>query len=106
MGRLEGRTNHNRRESLGLFRLACLAGLLPKVWMDLMGDRLIRDLRVPKMNASSTMAEAADEIERLRSLITAWADSEDDLYGPTRATSVEWKRNDEACDALRKAVGR
>lgn len=49
---------------------------------------------------------AAKEIDRLRTLITAWVDSEDDLYGPTRATSVEWKRNDESCDALRKAVGR
>ena len=41
-----------------------------------MGDRLIRDLRVPKMNASSTMAEAADEIERLRALIIAVAEAE------------------------------
>ena len=36
MGRLEGTTNCYCRESLGLIRLACLAGLLTKVWMDLM----------------------------------------------------------------------
>ncbi|CAB5217668.1 hypothetical protein UFOVP209_2 [uncultured Caudovirales phage] len=96
-----------------------------------MGDRLIRDLRVPKMNASSTMAEAADaieelrlleeadlnEIEHLRSLITAWADACDvfakhlgqrrkhhgfDACWIDRITADV----DEATDALRKAVGR
>jgi hypothetical protein len=36
MGRLEGRTDRSGRESLGLFRLERLAGLLTKVWMDLM----------------------------------------------------------------------
>lgn len=50
--------------------------MLTKVRMVVMDDRLIRDLRVPKMNASSTMAEAADEIERLRALITEWYEAE------------------------------
>ena len=36
MGRLEGTANRSSRESLGVIRLACLAGLLTKVWMDLM----------------------------------------------------------------------
>ena len=39
MGRLEGTANRHRRESLGLIRLACLAGMLTKVWMDLMKVR-------------------------------------------------------------------
>lgn len=43
--------------------------------------------------------QAADEIERLRSLITAWADADDDpedIDGPYHAAWL----------ALRKAVGR
>jgi hypothetical protein len=65
-----------------------------------MDDRLIRDLRVPKMNSSSTMAEAADEIERLRTLITAWIDADD---GSDLDAAGEF-----ACArlALRQAVGR
>ena len=70
-----------------------------------MSDRLIRDLRVPKMNSFSTMVEAADEIERLRALITAWADADEawrlaGRYSDDHAI-YESKRN-----ALRKAVGR
>lgn len=78
----------------------------------MMDDRLIRDLRVPKMNASSTMAEAADEIERLRSLISAWADASDldnemwktDPSISDRAITFAAMRN--ATLELRQAVGR
>ena len=71
-----------------------------------MNDSLIRDLRVPKFNSASTMAEAADEIERLRALIAAWADADDAWEPPfvddffTRLACIE------AARALRKAVGR
>lgn len=48
--------------------------------------------------------EAHDEIERLRALITAWADADDavmlDNYVPTLRV------REQARDALRKAVGR
>lgn len=51
---------------------------------------------------SDLLIDAADEIERLRGLITAWADA--DLaktpYGPSIHPIIE------AEDALRKAVGR
>jgi len=49
--------------------------------------------------------EAADEIERLRSLITAWADA---LDKPCDATDLALAMYDadEAGAALRKAVGR
>ena len=83
-----------------------------------MGDRLIRDLRVPKMNASSTMAEAADaieelrlleeadlnEIEHLRSLITAWADADDAVSRDDYVNTL--RAREQARDALRQAVGR
>jgi hypothetical protein len=69
-----------------------------------MGDRLIRDLRVPKMNASSTMAEAADEIERLRTLITAWADADDAVSRDDYVNTL--RAREQARDALRQAVGR
>ena len=42
-------------------------------------DALILNLRHPKLNAAATMAEAADEIERLRSLITEWAEAHNEL---------------------------
>jgi hypothetical protein len=46
--------------------------------------------------------EAADEIERLRTLITAWADASDDLDGHPS----DYHQNlAEAEDALRKVVG-
>jgi hypothetical protein len=79
-----------------------LAWLLTKVRVAVMGDPLIRDLRVPKMNAASTMAEAADEIERLRSLIEYWADVVDDLDGHP---SDYHRSVANAEDELRKAVG-
>jgi len=63
-------------------------------------DELIRDLRNPKLNAAETMRNAADEIERLRALITAWADAENAAWG------TEGGRLENACEALRKAVGR
>jgi hypothetical protein len=40
VGSLEGRTDRSGRESLGLIRLESVAGLLTKVWMDLMGEIL------------------------------------------------------------------
>jgi hypothetical protein len=56
----------------------------------------IHDLR------AALLAEAADEIERLRSLITAWADASDDLDGHPS----DYHQNlAEAEDALRKVVG-
>lgn len=65
-----------------------------------MEDPLIRDLRVPKMNSAQTMSDAADEIERLRALITAWADADDsndlDAVGEFACARL----------ALRQAVGR
>jgi hypothetical protein len=65
-----------------------------------MDDALIRDLRVPKFNSASTMAEAADEIERLRALINAWADAEDE------ADMIRGFDLFTAYESLRKAVGR
>ena len=77
-----------------------MARLLTDVWVAVMNDPLIRDLRVPKFNSASTMAEAADEIERLRALITAWADADDsndlDAVGEFACARL----------ALRQAVGR
>ena len=62
-----------------------------------------------------SLLDAADEIERLRTLITAWADAEDDwesicssrspddfIYNEPEVRERQWK----AHDALRKAVGR
>lgn len=56
--------------------------------------------------------EAANEIERLRALITAWADADDALVA-LFGTNAAWdtvnaaeKKSDAALDALRKAVGR
>lgn len=49
------------------------------------------------------LLEAADEIERLRALITAWADAEDAEGGYSVPISAE-RLN--ASKSLRKAVGR
>lgn len=72
--------------------------------------------------APATTREAAEEIERLRSridrlraLITAWADIQDeidDLWTSRSPDDFEYtlpdleKEEREACDALRKAIGR
>ena len=69
-----------------------------------MDDRLIRDLRVPKMNAASTMAEAADEIEQLRDLIIAWADADDAVSHDDYVDTLRVR--EQARDELRQAVGR
>lgn len=58
------------------------------------------------MNASSTMAEAADEIERLRALITAWADEKDAMRQAPPSDLSHDLAAAEAEEALRKAVGR
>lgn len=54
--------------------------------------------------------EQAEEIERLRTLITAWADADDVLSATVHTYDSEYmdllrRERDEAQDALRKAVG-
>ena len=48
--------------------------------------------------------QAADEIERLRSLITAWADADDAVSHDDYVDTLRVR--EQARDALRKAVGR
>lgn len=48
--------------------------------------------------------EAADEIERLRSLITAWADADDAVSRDDYVNTL--RAREQARDAPRKAVGR
>lgn len=62
-----------------------------------MTDKLLCDLRNPKLNAAETMRQAADEIERLRALICAWDDAVN-----SGGAYVDW----EASEQLLKAVGR
>ena len=53
--------------------------------------------------------EAADEIERLRSLITEWADAGEKRANHLRSDNLTEsidKRHYDACESLRKAVGR
>ena len=51
--------------------------------------------------------DAADEIERLRRLITEWADAEEGYFDiSTKEGQRKVDRLDAAEDALRKAVGR
>lgn len=65
-------------------------------------DPLLINLRHPKLNAAASMAEAADEIERLRTLITEWVAAESKLED-----SGYWTDEyDEARTALLRAVGR
>lgn len=58
-----------------------------------------------RAEGSDLCIEAADEIERLLELITAWADAKDDLWeNPTdHMKDIPY---DAACAALRKEVGR
>jgi len=89
--------------------------------MAVMNDPLIRDLRVPKFNLASTMAEAADEIERLREQMRSTAHESHktaDAYLELRALITKWADADDSDDidaagefacarlALRQAVGR
>ena len=73
-----------------------LRHLIPEaVWMD-EADRLRGD----------NQESPADESERLRSLITAWADAQD-AQRETKPTSLRWWTDkSEAELALRKAIGR
>lgn len=56
--------------------------------------------------AQGTLREAADEIERLRGLITAWADAETTVGMAVSGNQDEIWTYRAAWDALRKAVGR
>ena len=85
-----------------------------------MTDDLVTRLRsesdevAPYGKRSATMRDAADEIERLRALITEWADSEDAHFaavqtgapfdGPMRMCALS--RKVDAYDALRQEAGR
>jgi hypothetical protein len=50
--------------------------------------------------------EAADEIERLRGLIAAWADTDDQYWNKDIPTHVAEDRYILAWSALREAIGR
>jgi hypothetical protein len=52
------------------------------------------------------LMEAADEIDRLRRLITEWADIEDNHGRPVLDDYAHWKLALEARVALRQAIGR
>lgn len=67
-----------------------------------MSDDLVYRLRNNVKQPFPLMEEAADEIERLRGLITEWADAEDAVLD----TGIFDLRFFEALLALREAVGR
>lgn len=61
---------------------------------------------VVTMLSGRTFADAADEIDRLRSIISEWADAED-AQRETKPTSLRWWTDKfDAELALRKAIGR
>jgi hypothetical protein len=58
------------------------------------------------MLSGRIFADAADEIDRLRSLVAAWADAQD-AQRETKPTSLRWWTDKfDAELALRKAIGR
>ena len=56
--------------------------------------------------SSDLLIEAADEIDRLRQLITAWADAYKGANVAIGGFNDDIEAYTDACDALRKAVGR
>lgn len=79
-----------------------------------MGDDILDRLRAvgghtyeDRMRRHNERSEAADEIERLRALITAWADADAEWRASRKSRGSELgMRLTEIEDALRKAVGR
>lgn len=81
-----------------------------------MGDDILDRLRAvgghtyeDRMRRHNERSEAADEIERLRTLISEWADAEEALNGYTSVEDVDpvvAVAYNDAWLALRSAVGR
>ena len=80
-----------------------MARLFTQVRVAVMSDlltRLTTSESLTRKDLYPLCLEAADEIERLRALIAAWADAEDDA-------EIFWTGEfAEASNALRQAVGR